>query len=541
MTEGAPHRVRRQVWRIRAPSADAAFALRAEVRAAWEDTLLPALEAAFDQAADDGRVIRIPRLELRLRLDRPADLAAELPRLIREAAGVELALARRGGIPPVWEADGGGAVSPAEEGRATLLHYLRTGALPWAAAGAAAGDATAGLRAAARAEGPRLLDLAASSPGATAFAFRLLQLLEEADAAAWIAALPARVPSLWRRVLLRLLAPAAGEADLPGAGGDAGPAAAWAVPPRHARLEAAAVLLVTALAAPSAGALDDSPAALAAAARTMDGGAGDALRSLLASLPGTAVRRASAKDSGRRTTRDARPAPAAARADDDVLPPATGRDAEAKRESASSPPPAGSRGAEGGGPASAARLAEAAAARPQGSAPGEDFALSVAHAGLILLHSFIGPLLEHTGIREGDAIPPDRLQRAAALLHYLATGRDEVLEWELGLVKVLLGLTPDDPLLVADGCLRAEDRAECEDLLQSAIGHWSVLRGASPAVVRETFLQRGGLLRRDAQGWTLRVEPAPFDVLLAHLPWSISVARLPWMPHPIYTEWTTTH
>lgn len=521
----APHRVRRQVWRIRAPGADEAFALRQGVRAAWDDALLPALEAAFDQAAPGDAVVRIPRLELRLRLAAAADVRTELPRLIREAAGVELALATRGGIPHVWAAAGGASVSPGDDRRATLLHYLRTGGLPWSAAGAPADDVAADLRAAVRDAGPRLMELVAGAPRPRAFAFRLLQLLDEADAPAWIGALPARVPARWRRVLLRLLGPTAA------GGSDAPDDAAWTPPPRHARLELASALLADALGGTQP--LDDTPAALAAAVdRAADPGGADSLRSTLAALPEVAVGPKTGPRAGRGRTKPRRGSASAAWID--------AAWAEGRREADRVGSPGAGRTASAGDGGSAAEPALLAATRPDLSAPDEEPGLAVANAGLVLLHSFLPALLEHTGIREGDAIPADRLPRAAALLHYLATGREDVLEWELAFVKVLLGLTPDDPLPVAEGCLTDADREEAENLLASAIAHWSVLRGASADVVRGTFLQRGGLLRRDAGGWTLRMEPAPFDVLLAHLPWSISVARLPWMKLAIYTEWTTT-
>ncbi len=542
---GAPHRVRRQLWRVRAATAPDAFALRGELRAAWESVLLPALEAAFDEAAGAGgeRVIRIPRLELRVRLERPGDLVSELPRLVREAAAVELARARRGGASAAWEAGAAAGVhdvAPADDRRATLLHYLRTGALPWEAAGGAAGEATAALRAAARAEGARLVDRLTAEPRPHAFAFRLLQLLDEGDAVAWIAALSARMPPLWRRVLLRLLAPsAASNASSEKAGGTEGdaiaagaPAGPWAAPPRHARLDLAAALVAEALGRTVG---DDAEALTAAAGRTRDGGSGDARASILSAIPELASAREGER--GRPKARGTTP-----RSTDHAV----GEDGGGKAGSPGgsmdathrgSPPAAGTgRDANVG----TARLAAERAPRAGATAAGDELALSVCSAGLIILHTFIPLLLEARGVRDGDTLPPHALPRAAALLHYLATGRDAVLEWELGLVKVLLGLEADQPLLVADGLLDADDREECEHLLRSVIGHWSVLRESSPALVRETFLRRGGLLSRDAYGWTLRVEPAPFDVLLAHLPWSISVARLPWMPHPIHTEWKTT-
>ncbi|HYW09760.1 MAG TPA: contractile injection system tape measure protein [Longimicrobium sp.] len=524
----APHRIRRQLWRVRTTSPADAFALRRELRAAWETVLLPALEAAFDGAAGDDRVIRIPRLELRLRLEDPGALAVELPRLIHEAAVAQLALVKPGGPAQPWEIAVPPALSPGEDRVAALLHYLLAGVLPWAAAGASAAEASAVLRTTARAHAFWLVDRVMAAPHPRAFAFRLLQLVEEDDVPGWIAVLPARVPPLWRAVLLRLLAPAAAPEPFVGESGPASGAlppatpptvagTKWTVPARHARLEAAAALLVEALARPVA----DTPDAVAeAAVGVTRGGAGNGIAPLIASLPEIAVAREQAKRAGspKRSTRGARAGSAAS---------APGAEPATRPVPASTTPEA--------------PTAPAAEVAPQPiDADAEEFGLAIQNAGLILLLPFIAPLLEHRRIREGDTIPEHALPRAAALLHFLATGREEVLEWELALPKVLLGLTPEHPLPLAKGCLSEEDRDECSNLLASAVAHWTALGDSSPEAVRATFLQRPGLLRRDPQGWTLRVEHSPFDILLARLPWTISVARLPWMARPIYTEWTTT-
>jgi len=535
----APHRIRRQLWRVRAAAPADAFALRGELRAAWEAVLLPALEAAFDGAAGDDRVIRIPRLELRLRLEDPGSLTVELPRLLHEAAVAELALVRSGGPAQPWEIAAPPPLSAGEDRVAALLHYLLAGALPWAAAGASsAAEAGAVLRSTARAHASRLVERVTAAPHPRAFAFRLLQLVAEDDVPAWIAALPARVPPFWRAVLLRLLAPAAAPEPAvrvsgvaPDALGSTAPpptvpTAKWSAPGRHARLEAAAALLVEALARPVA----DTPDAVAgAAAAARSGGAGNGIAPLVESLPEVAAAREEAKHAAaagpsKRTASGSARAAAGARAGSRAG--VSGTEAPTSRTSASAPE----------SPSTPA----ARPAPPPSDDGAEEYGLAIQNAGLILLLPFIAPLLEHRALREGDTIPEHALPRAAALLHYLATGSEEVLEWELPLVKVLLGLTPEHPLPVAEGCLSGEDRDECSHLLESAVAHWTALRGSSPEAVRTTFLQRPGLLRRDPQGWTLRVEHAPFDILLAQLPWTISVARLPWMPHPIYTEWKTT-
>ncbi len=162
-------------------------------------------------------------------------------------------------------------------------------------------------------------------------------------------------------------------------------------------------------------------------------------------------------------------------------------------------------------------------------------------AGLILLHPFLPRLFEATGISVANcrALPSESLPAAAALLNWLATGRENVFEFELSLSKVLLGLTPDDPLPVADGLLSQRDRDEGDAMLAAVIEHWSALRQTSVAGLRTSFLQRRGILRDDELRWRLRMETFSFDLLLGQLPWSITAVKLPWMKKPIITDWPT--
>ena len=95
----------------------------------------------------------------------------------------------------------------------------------------------------------------------------------------------------------------------------------------------------------------------------------------------------------------------------------------------------------------------------------------VPQAGLILLHPFFPRFLEQTGVITGGATSLSALARprAAALLHFLATGEDEVYEYELGLIKILLGLPLQPRLLVsselppAGGCGRSRSLAAVSD------------------------------------------------------------------------------
>ena len=166
---------------------------------------------------------------------------------------------------------------------------------------------------------------------------------------------------------------------------------------------------------------------------------------------------------------------------------------------------------------------------------------TAADAGLVLLHPFLTRFFAAVGLvtNEQGRIPDAELPRAAALLHWLMSGRDAIHEFELTTIKLLLGLEPDSVLLVSEGLLSDDDRAEADALLEAVIAHWGALGKTGVAGLRISFLQRRGLLRRNERGWQLQVEPESFDMLLGKLPWGISIVKLPWMTRPIFTEWPT--
>jgi hypothetical protein len=176
----------------------------------------------------------------------------------------------------------------------------------------------------------------------------------------------------------------------------------------------------------------------------------------------------------------------------------------------------------------------------QAAAPAEGkFALIASHAGLVLLHPFLPVLFEACSLQGSVAgLAGPALARAAALLHWLATGREEIHEFELGLVKILLGLAPETALPIGRGLLEARDREEGAALLRAVLEHWRVLKGTSIEGLRLSFLQRRGALRNTDAGWRLQPESEPFDMLLEHLPWSFVTVKLPWMTRPLFTDWS---
>jgi hypothetical protein len=488
------HRIRRQCWLCQAGSAEEAFALRRALREAQEVAVPAVFERAFDAAVRGDEVIRLPRLELRVRLAEGAGLAAALPELLDRALREQLAEllkpeVRAKGTGPV--ADSATRRSIRESRRDGLITYLRTGSLPWELAREDAAALLEEWRETVLANLAEILpqapDVRTPLPQRITFFFRQLQLLPEEHWAEIARYLSRWLPAAQAEALGRALAALA-----VWSGG------APASRPPEARRRLAAVALGLAGRGPDHESTGEPE--VAALAEVLRIAPGDLLVHL-GSLPGDiAAFIAPWLEAASKTAR------------------AAGETASASASTLS--------------PASVLPSAQ----------PEEDAApLAVRSAGLVLLHPYLPRLFESVGLLR--AAEPGfswaTLPRAAALLHWLATGREEVLEFELGFIKVLLGRRPEEPLFVDGGLLTAADREEGEALLQAVLGHWRALKNTTPAGLRASFLQRGGLLRGEEKRWRLQVETAAFDLLLDQLPWRLGVVKLPWMTQPIFTEWPT--
>lgn len=491
----ATHRIRRQRWQVNTASAGEALALRTTLRRECELGLQTALETAFDACDEAGRVIRLARLEVRVAVDSPAQLAEALPARLGEAARQALAAA-------IAAAPAGGDSRPPPETTPAerLRLYLASGRIAWFEADRDPADVARLLTDEAR---RRSADPAASWPALLADLpagearrhglLRFLQLLDDDGRAAWwdfAEAAPGSSGALADAVaaLCRL---AAGR------------------PADHAlRLQALALLLVASGPLPSAAGRRDWSAAVADCAGLIGVGA-----SPLDAFPRGAEERLLWQQIA------------------GLFAGGAGRPLAAPPEFENSPIFPVDRSA-------------AAAGRPAPATPGADEApgLPIYAAGLVLLHPYLLRLFSGLGWvaadhRPGQPFPPGLLPRAAALLHWLASGRDEAYEFELGTAKLLLGLAPETPLPVAGGLLGVAEKEEGSALLAAVVGHWSALGKTSLNGLRVSFLQRGGLLYPASDGWLLRPQAESFDILLDRLPWGIAYLRLPWMTRSLHTQW----
>ena len=161
------------------------------------------------------------------------------------------------------------------------------------------------------------------------------------------------------------------------------------------------------------------------------------------------------------------------------------------------------------------------------------------YAGLVVLTPFLPRLFAARNVAHPgeQTLTPEALRRAAALLHFAATGENEGHEYELGFIKTLLGVPADRAILFASGILSRGDREEVETVLGDVVEQWYMLKHSSTDGLRQAFLQRRGLLMDTGESWRLRVESAAVDVLLDHLPWSLTTVALPWLAKPIAIDW----
>lgn len=161
----------------------------------------------------------------------------------------------------------------------------------------------------------------------------------------------------------------------------------------------------------------------------------------------------------------------------------------------------------------------------------------IQNAGLILVHPFLQNLFTITNCMVEKLLLPDKKSLAVHLLHYLATGEEQAFECNMVFEKYLCGIAPEF-VINRKITLSDQEKNECDDLLQSMIGHWTALKNSSPDTLRQMFLQRDGKLDLQQDSHKLYLSHQSYDILLDSLPWGISIVKLPWMTEVLYVTWS---
>ncbi|MGY6521117.1 MAG: contractile injection system tape measure protein [Mongoliitalea sp.] len=161
--------------------------------------------------------------------------------------------------------------------------------------------------------------------------------------------------------------------------------------------------------------------------------------------------------------------------------------------------------------------------------------LYVPNAGLVIIHPFIRQYFKTLGyLDEALQMIEFSKDKAVQALHFLGSGKYEVMENQLILEKLLCGLPANYPV-ERFGELDTQVKDEADSLLKAIIQHWQRLKSTSPDGLREMFIHRDGKLELDKP--RLIVERKAQDLLMDSLPWGISVIKLPWMRDTLFVNW----
>ncbi|HSO86555.1 MAG TPA: contractile injection system tape measure protein [Draconibacterium sp.] len=173
---------------------------------------------------------------------------------------------------------------------------------------------------------------------------------------------------------------------------------------------------------------------------------------------------------------------------------------------------------------------------PQPSTDAEQ--IVIYNAGLVLIHPFLKHFFEGLNLLDKELRFKSQSDafKAIHLLQFIATGNETSPEEDLTLNKILCGLDIAEPV-TKNAELSVEEKEECIYLIKTVLERWKALKTTNPSALRDTFIQREGILKQAGQSWNLTIERNTFDVMLERLPWSISFVKLPWCEQILYVEW----
>ncbi len=163
--------------------------------------------------------------------------------------------------------------------------------------------------------------------------------------------------------------------------------------------------------------------------------------------------------------------------------------------------------------------------------------LYIDNAGLVILWPFFNHFFENLGlVQEGSFLNDDSMQRAVALLQYLATENLTPPEYQLVLNKLLCGMELK-AVFFLETPLTETEIDECNTFLDAVIEQAPILNKMSIAGFRGSFLLRQGILSSRDGASLLRVERETYDVVLDRFPWGMDWIKLPWMLTSLRVEW----
>ncbi|MBW1297072.1 contractile injection system tape measure protein [Aquimarina litoralis] len=163
--------------------------------------------------------------------------------------------------------------------------------------------------------------------------------------------------------------------------------------------------------------------------------------------------------------------------------------------------------------------------------------ISIQNAGLVLFWPFLERFFQNLGVmKEKSFIDEVTHNKAICALQYLCDTNDqELFEGALPLNKLLCGFDMDT--VVSPIELSEEEKEISEGLLTAVIGRGPKWKNLSPDGFRASYLCRQGSLRTRDGHWLLQVQRETHDITLEKLPWGFHTIKLPWMKDILVVEW----
>jgi hypothetical protein len=162
---------------------------------------------------------------------------------------------------------------------------------------------------------------------------------------------------------------------------------------------------------------------------------------------------------------------------------------------------------------------------------------AVDNAGLVILYPYLQAFFTELKLIDKETFISKSAQtKAAQVLQYLATGTLKTPEHLLALNKTLCGL---DIAMPCPGRLRLtkQEKEACDILLKAVIRNWKSLGSTSVAGLRQSFILRNGVIKKDGDNWILHVENKGFDILLEDIPWGFHILKFPWNDYFVHVQW----
>lgn len=158
----------------------------------------------------------------------------------------------------------------------------------------------------------------------------------------------------------------------------------------------------------------------------------------------------------------------------------------------------------------------------------------VSNAGMVLMHPFAKQVFEDLGLLEGlDFISQKSRERAVCIWQYLATGRDDFLDRQMLIPKILTGYSLNktvDPLPISEF-----EREVCRRHLDRLLRYWDLASDLDE--LRRRFFDRKGVLEKGQEGYNIYIEhKSDDDTVTGSFQSPVSV-RWPWQRESLLVFW----